>query len=80
MRLTHPTGDEAIDLDKVDLVDPVLHAEGDPHAIWLAMRTYDPVHWQQLRPDLGFGRRRPSTTSRECYGTTRRSPPNTAHC
>jgi cytochrome P450 len=54
MRLTHPTGDEAIDLDKVDLVDPVLHAEGDPHAIWLAMRTHDPVHWQQLRPDLGF--------------------------
>ncbi len=54
MRLTHPTGDEAIDLDKVDLFDPVVHAEGDPHAIWLAMRTHDPVHWQQLRPDLGF--------------------------
>ncbi|MFD9187421.1 cytochrome P450 [Streptomyces phaeochromogenes] len=54
MRLTHPTGDEAIDLEKVDLVDPVLHAEGDPHAIWLAMRIHDPVHWQQIRPDLGF--------------------------
>jgi cytochrome P450 len=54
MRLTHPSGDEPIELDTVDLVDPVLHAEGDPHAIWLAMRTHDPVHWQQIRPDLGF--------------------------
>lgn len=54
MRLTHPTGDEPIDLDAVDLVDPVVHAQGDPHAIWLAMRTHEPVHWQQVRPDLGF--------------------------
>ncbi|MFJ5302394.1 cytochrome P450 [Streptomyces sp. NPDC088350] len=54
MRLTHPTGDEAIDLDGIDLVDPVLHAEGDPHAVWHTLRAQDPVHWQQLRPDLGF--------------------------
>jgi cytochrome P450 len=54
MRLTHPTGDEHIDLDTVDLVDPVVHAHGDPHAIWLAMRTHEPVHWQQVGPDLGF--------------------------
>ena len=54
MRLTHPDGEETIDLDTVDLVDPVLHAEGDPHAIWLAMRTHDPVRWQQVQPDLGF--------------------------
>ena len=54
MRLTHPTGDEPVDLDEVDLIDPVVHAQGDPHAIWLAMRTHDPVHWQQVRPDLGF--------------------------
>jgi cytochrome P450 len=54
MRLTHPTEDDQVDLDKVDLVDPVLHAHGDPHAAWLAMRTHEPVRWQQVRPGLGF--------------------------
>jgi cytochrome P450 len=54
MRLTHPSGEDTIDLDTVDLIDPVVHAQGDPHAIWHAMRTHEPVHWQQVRPDLGF--------------------------
>lgn len=54
MRLTHPSGTEPVDLSAVDLIDPVLHAKGDPHAIWLAMRTHEPVHWQQVRPGLGF--------------------------
>jgi cytochrome P450 len=54
MRLTHPTGDEPIDLSTVDLFDPAVHAKGDPHAVWLAMRTHEPVHWQEVRPGLGF--------------------------
>ncbi|TDV56470.1 cytochrome P450 [Actinophytocola oryzae] len=54
MRLTHPSGDEPIDLSTVDLFDPAVHAKGDPHAVWLAMRTHEPVHWQQVRPGLGF--------------------------
>ncbi|CRK56748.1 putative cytochrome P450 hydroxylase [Alloactinosynnema sp. L-07] len=54
MKLTRPTGQEPIDLDTVDLVDPALHGEGDPHAIWHAMRERDPVHWQWVAPGLGF--------------------------
>jgi cytochrome P450 len=54
MKLTRPTGAEPIDLEMVDLVDPALHGKGDPHAIWHAMRERDPVHWQQVRPGLGF--------------------------
>ncbi|WP_394617087.1 cytochrome P450 [Lentzea sp. JNUCC 0626] len=54
MKLTRPTGLESVDLTKVDLVDPALHGEGDPHAIWHAMREREPVHWQQVTPELGF--------------------------
>ncbi|MGH3759337.1 cytochrome P450 [Actinophytocola sp.] len=54
MKLTRPTGAEDIDLDSVDLVDAAIHGEGDPHAIWHAMREHDPVHWQQVTPELGF--------------------------
>ncbi|TDE32820.1 cytochrome P450 [Actinomadura sp. 6K520] len=54
MKLTRPTGLEPVDLKQVDLVDPAVHAEGDPHAIWHAMREREPVHWQQVSPDLGF--------------------------
>ncbi|GAB3464629.1 cytochrome P450 [Actinophytocola sediminis] len=43
-----------VDLSTVDLTDPVLHAEGDPHAVWQAMRAREPVRWQQVRPGLGF--------------------------
>jgi cytochrome P450 len=53
VRLTRPS-EEPVDLDEVDLIDPLLHAEGDPHAVWQAMRAREPVHWQQVRPDLGF--------------------------
>ncbi|WAP57768.1 cytochrome P450 [Streptomyces sp. S465] len=54
MRLTRPTGTEPIDLAHFDLVDPALHGEGDPHAIWHAMREREPVPWQQVTPKLGF--------------------------
>src|SRR5947209_2737040 len=54
MRLTRPDEQGTVDLDKADLVDPATHGEGDPHAIWRAMRERDPVHWQQVTEDLGF--------------------------
>lgn len=54
MRLTRPAEHGHVDLAKVDLTDPVLHGKGDPHAAWHAMRDRDPVHWQQVRPGLGF--------------------------
>ncbi|GIJ29230.1 cytochrome P450 [Micromonospora qiuiae] len=54
MRLTRPTGTEPIDLKQVDLVDPVMHGEGDPHAVWHAMREREPVHWQQVNEKHGY--------------------------
>jgi cytochrome P450 len=32
----------------VDLADPGLYGDGDPHWIWQAMRDRDPVRWQPL--------------------------------
>ena len=54
MRLTRPTGQEPVDLKAVDLVGAEVHGEGDPHAIWHAMREREPVHWQQVDEKLGF--------------------------
>lgn len=54
MRLTRPTGQEPVDLKTVDLVDPAVHAMGDPHAVWHAMREREPLHWQQVDADLGY--------------------------
>ncbi|HEY4024040.1 MAG TPA: cytochrome P450 [Pseudonocardiaceae bacterium] len=54
MRITTPTDPDKIDLDAVDLADPRTYSEGDPHAIWQAMRLRDPVRWQSVDGDLGF--------------------------
>lgn len=50
MRLTVPSGTLDLDLDQVDLFDPHLYADGDPHPIWALMRERAPVHHQVL-PD-----------------------------
>lgn len=54
MRISAPAGSaidsNRIDLDRVDLFDPRLYGEGDPHPIWHAMRDRAPVHHQRL-PD-----------------------------
>ncbi|MEO3926580.1 cytochrome P450 [Micromonosporaceae bacterium B7E4] len=47
------------ELSTIDLADPGLHADGDPHAVWRVLRERSPVHWQPVsRPglpaDLGF--------------------------
>lgn len=54
MRLTRPLDTSGIDLARVDLVDPLTHSDGDPHAVWHAMRERDPVRWQAVGDDLGF--------------------------
>jgi len=54
MRHTHPTDPYAIDLDAVDVSDPKLFSDGDPHAVWHAMRVRDPVRWQPLAAGAGF--------------------------
>jgi cytochrome P450 len=49
-----PADAAEVDLDSVDLADPSLYAQGDPHPIWRAMRLRDPVRWQPAGGDLGF--------------------------
>ncbi|GAB1644405.1 cytochrome P450 [Krasilnikovia sp. MM14-A1259] len=39
---------------RIDLVDPRLYSEGDPHPIWQAMRVHRPVSWHPVGDDLGF--------------------------
>lgn len=52
MRLTVVGADQAarVDLDRVDLFDARIHAEGDPHTAWAAMRERAPLHRREL-PD-----------------------------
>lgn len=54
MKLTRPAEQKPVDLRDFDLVDPVVHGEGDPHAIWHAMREREPVCWQQVDERLGY--------------------------
>lgn len=54
MRITAPTAPHRVDLDRVDLLDPRFHAEGDPHTVWAAMRLRDPLHHQQLPDGRAF--------------------------
>ncbi|MBV9822957.1 MAG: cytochrome P450 [Actinobacteria bacterium] len=54
MRLGRPVDGLDIDLDSVDLFDPWLYAEGDPHPIWAALRERSPVHRQQLADGRHF--------------------------
>jgi len=46
VRLTPGSGHP--DWRSVDLTDPRLYAEGDPHAVWRAMRAEAPVHLHRL--------------------------------
>jgi len=52
---TPDTGEhDDIDLDRVDLFDARLYSDGDPHAIWRALRRTSPVRWQSLEDGRGF--------------------------
>ncbi|AEW99316.1 cytochrome P450 [Streptantibioticus cattleyicolor] len=42
------------DIGGVDLVDPFLYSDGDPHSVWHAMRRHDPVRWHPVGERLGF--------------------------
>ena len=52
MRIT-TTGRDG-DLSTVDLFDPGLYAEGDPHPIWTTMRETAPLHRQTLKDGRSF--------------------------
>jgi cytochrome P450 len=48
MRLTRVADSSGVELEGVNLADPLLYADGDPHTIWHAMRERSPVHWQPV--------------------------------
>ncbi|WP_316520116.1 cytochrome P450 [Kitasatospora brasiliensis] len=54
MRITRPDGTQEIDLAAVDLFDPKLYSQGDPHAVWHALRERAPVHRQTLADGRSF--------------------------
>jgi cytochrome P450 len=54
MRHSHPADPYAIELDKINIADPFLFSDGDPHAVWQAMRIRDPVRWQRTDGQHGF--------------------------
>jgi cytochrome P450 len=54
MRITAAEHQADVDLDSVDLFDPGLYADGDPHSIWAVMRESAPLHRQVLRDGRAF--------------------------
>jgi cytochrome P450 len=54
MRHTRPADPYAVDLDAVNLADPRLFSDGDPHAVWHALRVREPVRWQDIDGSRGF--------------------------
>ena len=40
---------EQVDLEAIDLEDPALYTDGDPHLMWAALRRRDPVHRHTMR-------------------------------
>ncbi|MFK3979527.1 cytochrome P450 [Micromonospora sp. NPDC050397] len=47
-------GTTEVDLDRVDLADPRLYADGEPHGVWRALRERQPVRWQPVDGKPGF--------------------------
>ncbi|NEA67007.1 cytochrome P450 [Streptomyces sp. SID12488] len=54
MRITKPTAADRVPLDRIDLYDPRVFSNGDPHAIWRTLRHEEPVFWQDLPDGRGF--------------------------
>jgi cytochrome P450 len=54
VRISAPSEPLDVELEKVNLFDPMLYGLGDPHPIWKALRDRAPVWWQQLDDGRGF--------------------------
>ncbi|WP_329101196.1 cytochrome P450 [Micromonospora sp. NBC_01699] len=54
MRRDSPGGTSGVDLDRLDLSDPRLYGDGEPHGVWRAMRERQPVRWQPVDGRSGF--------------------------
>src|SRR5258708_35276467 len=47
-------GYDHVTLDSIDLTDLDFFASGDVEDAFALIRTTDPIHWQETRPDRGF--------------------------
>ncbi|WP_197321539.1 cytochrome P450 [Saccharomonospora sp. NB11] len=54
MRITVPDPEATVDLGTIDLFDPTLYAEGDPHTVWTHLRRRAPVHRTTLPDGRSF--------------------------
>lgn len=54
MRICAPATDVRVPLETVDLYEPRLYSEGDPHLVWKTLRETAPVFWQDLPDGRGF--------------------------
>lgn len=54
MRITTPDAADRVPLGQIDLYDPRVFSEGDPHAAWHTLRKEEPVFWQDLPDGRGF--------------------------
>jgi cytochrome P450 len=53
MRLSPPSGPPPA-LADIDLSDPRLYSDGEPHSAWRVLREQEPVHWQPVPGRGGF--------------------------
>jgi cytochrome P450 len=53
MRMSGAANAAQVDLGLVDLTDPVLYGDGEPHAVFAALRGLEHLHWQAVG-DSGF--------------------------
>jgi cytochrome P450 len=54
MRITAPDPDARVDLDAINLADPKVFTDGDPHLVWQTLRAECPVFWQSRDDGPGF--------------------------
>jgi cytochrome P450 len=52
--ITSPASSARVAIDTIDLHDPKLYSQGDPHLAWLTLRAERPVFWQDLPDGRGF--------------------------
>jgi cytochrome P450 len=54
MRITTPPAGSRVGLDEIDLADPGLYVNGDPHLVWQTLRAESPAFWQSRPNGPGF--------------------------
>jgi len=54
VRITTPDPSSRVELSTIDLYDPSVFCDGDPHLSWQTLRDEQPVFWQELPDGRGF--------------------------